>query len=68
MSATDESETPLNHLSERINANVWRVISNPTHHTESKTDELKTLIQTMHRRQRVLGKWKIDEADPPEAA
>jgi hypothetical protein len=30
MSAADESENLLDHLTERINPNGWRVISNPS--------------------------------------
>lgn len=30
MAAADESENLFEHLSERINPNGWRVISNPT--------------------------------------
>jgi hypothetical protein len=67
MSSTDESENLLNQVSERINPNGWRVISNPTRPPDPETDELKTLIQTMQK-QRVPGKRKIEETDPPEAA
>jgi hypothetical protein len=68
MASTDESENLLDHLTERINANGWRVISNPTRRPEPESDELKTLIQTMQGRQRVPGRRKMDETDPPEAA
>jgi hypothetical protein len=68
MSSTDESENLLDHLTERINAKGWRVISNPAGRPEPEADELKALIQTMQGRQRVPGKRKIEEADPPEAA
>jgi hypothetical protein len=47
MSAADESENLLDHLTERINPNGWRVISNPTRQPDPGTDELKTLIRTM---------------------
>jgi hypothetical protein len=30
MATTEDSENPPDHLTERINANGWRVISNPT--------------------------------------
>ena len=30
MSVADESENLLDHLTERVNSNGWRVISNPT--------------------------------------
>jgi hypothetical protein len=62
MSSTDESETLLDHLAERINANGWRVISNLTRQPESNADELKMLIQ------RIPGRRKSEEPDPPEAA
>ncbi|MGA9994461.1 MAG: hypothetical protein WBP93_03550 [Pyrinomonadaceae bacterium] len=68
MPSTDESENLLDHLSERVNANGWRVISNPSRQPDLKADELKTLIRTMQRRQRTPGKRKIDETDPPDAA
>jgi hypothetical protein len=68
MSSTDESENLLDHLTERINANGWRVISNPARPPEPEADELKALIQTMQGRQRVAGNRKYEEADPPEAA
>jgi hypothetical protein len=67
MSSTDESENLLDHVSERINPDGWRVISNPTRPPDPKTDELKTFIQTMQK-QRVPGKRKIEEIEPPEAA
>ena len=67
MSSTDESENLLDHVSERVNPNGRRVISNPTRPTGPKTDELKTLIQTL-KKQRIPGKRKIEETDPPEAA
>jgi CHASE2 domain-containing sensor protein len=68
MSFTDESENLLDHLTERINANGWRVISSPVRRPEPEADELKALIQTLQGRQRLLGKRKTDETDPPEAA
>jgi uroporphyrinogen-III synthase len=68
MSSTDESENLLDHLTERINANGWRVISNPAWSLEPEADELKQLIQTVQGQQRVAGKRKYEETDPPEAA
>jgi hypothetical protein len=68
MSSTDESENLLDHLTERINANGWRVMSNTTRQPAPESDELKALIQTMQGRQRVPGKRKYEETDPPEAA
>ena len=67
MAAIDDSENLPDHLTERINPNGWRVISNPTRLPHHKTDELKTLIQTM-KKQRVPGKQKLEETEPPEAA
>lgn len=68
MSSTDESENLLDHLSERVNVNGWRVISNPTRPPDPEAEELKALIQTVQKRQRIPGKLKIEEKDPPEAA
>ena len=68
MASPDESENLLDHLTERINANGWRVISNPARPLEPEVDELKALIHTLQGRQRVFGKRKYEEADPPEAA
>jgi hypothetical protein len=68
MSATDESENLLDHLTKRINPNGWRVISNPTRQPDPEADELKTLIRTMQKGQRSPGKRKVDETEPPEAA
>jgi hypothetical protein len=68
MSAADESENLLDHLTERINPNGWRVISNPTRQPDSGADELKTLIQIMQRERRSPGRRKVDETDPMEAA
>jgi hypothetical protein len=42
MAATDDSENLLDHLTERINPNGWRVISNPTRQPEPEADDLKT--------------------------
>jgi hypothetical protein len=67
MSSTDESENLLDQVSERINPNGWRVISNPTRPPDPEIGELKTLIQTMQQ-QRVPGRRKIEETEPPEAA
>jgi hypothetical protein len=68
MSATDESEDLLDHLTERINPNGWRVINNPTRQPDPDADELKTLIRTMQKGRRTPGKRKVDKTDPPEAA
>jgi hypothetical protein len=68
MSSTDESENLPDQASERVNSNGWRVISNPTRPPDPEADELKTLILSMQRRQRVPGKRKIEETEPPEAA
>jgi hypothetical protein len=68
MSATDESENLLDHLTERINPNGWRVISSPTRRPEPGADELKTLIRTMQNGRRSPGRRKADETEPPEAA
>ena len=68
MSATDESENLLDHLTERIDPNGWRVISNPTRRPDPGADELKTLIQTMQKGRRSPGRRKVDETEPPEAA
>jgi hypothetical protein len=68
MSSTDESEDPLDHLSERVNPKGWRVISNPTRPPDPEADELKTLIQSMQKQRPVSGKWKLEETEPPEAA
>lgn len=68
MSGTNESENLLDHLTERINPNGWRVISSPTRQSDPEADELKTLIQTMQNGRRSPGRRKIDEMEPPEAA
>ncbi|MCA1568276.1 MAG: hypothetical protein LC803_22055 [Acidobacteria bacterium] len=68
MAITDESENLLDHLTERINPNGWRVISNRTRQPDLEADELKTLIQTMQKQQQVPSKWQTEEANPPEAA
>lgn len=68
MSITDESENLLDHLTERINPNGWRVISNPTRQSDPEADELRTLIQTMQERRQLPGKRKVEETEPPEAA
>jgi hypothetical protein len=67
MAAIDDSENLSDHLSERINSNGWRVISNSTCPPDPEADELKSLIQTM-RQQRIPGKRKLEETEPPEAA
>jgi hypothetical protein len=68
MSATDESENMLDHLTVRINPNGWRVISNPARQPDPGADELKTLIRTMQKGRRIPGGRKVDETEPPEAA
>ena len=68
MSATDESENPLDHLTERINPHGWRVISNPTRQPDPGADELKTLVRTMQKGRRAPGRRKVCETEPPEAA
>ncbi len=68
MSAANESENLLDHLTERINPNGWRLISNPTRQPNLEAKELKTLLQTMQKRQQVPGKRRSEETDSPEAA
>lgn len=68
MAATDDPESLLDHLTERINPNGWRVISNPTRRPDTGADELKTLIRTMQNGRRSPGRRKVDESEPPEAA
>lgn len=68
MAITDESENLLDHLTERVNTNGWRVISNPTRQLDRPADELKTLIQTMRKQQGSIDKRQSEEIDPPEAA
>jgi hypothetical protein len=68
MATTDDSENLLDHLTERINPNGWRVISNPTRQPDPGADELKSLIQTMQKGRQSPGRRKADETDPPEAA
>jgi hypothetical protein len=68
MSATDESENLLDHLTERINPNGWRVISNPTRQPDPGADESKILIRTMQKGRRTPGRRNADEMEPPEAA
>ena len=68
MAATDDSENLLDHLTERINPNGWRVIGNPTQRLDPGADELKTLIRTMQKGRRTPGGRKVDETEPPEAA
>lgn len=68
MAITDESENLLGHLTERININGWRVISNPTRQPGPEADELKLLIQTMRKLRHVSGKHHAGETEPPEAA
>ena len=68
MSITDESENLLEHLTESINPNGWRIISNPTRQLDPGADKLKTLIQTMQKGRQPPGKRKVEELEPPEAA
>jgi hypothetical protein len=68
MSTKDESENLLDRLTERINPNGWRVISNPTRQPDPAADELKALIQTMQQGRRSPGQQKVEETEPPEAA
>jgi hypothetical protein len=68
MSAADESDNLFDHLTERSNPNIWRVISNPTQQPDPGADELKTLIRSMQKGRRSPGKRKVDETAPPEAA
>jgi hypothetical protein len=68
MATTEDSENLPNHLTERINPNGWRVISNPTRRPDSKADELKSLIQTIQKGRQPPGKRKVEETEPPEAA
>jgi hypothetical protein len=68
MAAKEDSENLLDHLTERINPNGWRVIINPTQHPSPEADELKTLIQMMQEGRRPPGKRKVEETEPPEAA
>jgi hypothetical protein len=68
MSAADESESLLDHLTERINPKDWRVSSNRTRHPDPGADELKTLIQIMQKERRSPDRLKVDEKDPTEAA
>ena len=60
MATTDDSENLLDHLTERINANGWRVISNPTRQPDSEADVLKTLIRTMQEGRQPPGKRKAE--------
>jgi hypothetical protein len=69
MAIADESENLSDHSTGRNPSRGWRVISNPIRQAHSESDELKTLIQTMqHRHQRTVGKRKLEETEPPEAA
>jgi hypothetical protein len=52
MAATDDPENLPDNLTERINPNGWRVISNPTRQPDPGADELKTLIRTMQKGRR----------------
>lgn len=68
MAATDDSENLLDHSTERINPNGWRVISNPTRRPDPGADELKTLIRTRQKGRRSPDRRKVDETETPEAA
>jgi hypothetical protein len=68
MAATDDPENLPDNLTERVNPNGWRVISNPTQRPDPGADELKSLIRTMQRGRRSPGGRKADESEPPEAA
>jgi hypothetical protein len=68
MAATDDSENLPDHVTERVNPNGWRVISNPTRPQAPEADDLKTLIRTMQEGRRRPGKRKVEETEPPEAA
>jgi hypothetical protein len=68
MAATDDPENPSDHLSERVNPNGWRVISNSTRQPDPGADELKALIRTIQKGRRTPGGRKVDETEPPEAA
>ncbi len=68
MAATDDPDNLPDHLTERINPNGWRVISNPTRRPDPGADELKTLIRTMQKGRQSPGGRKVDETEPPEAA
>jgi hypothetical protein len=68
MAAMDNSDSLPDHLTERINPNGWRVISNPTRQPDPEADELKTLIRKMQAGPRLPGRRKVAETEPPEAA
>jgi len=69
MSIADESGNFPDNSTGRNPPRGWHVISNPIQQTESESDELKSLIQTMQQRhQRTQGKRKLEETDSPEAA
>jgi hypothetical protein len=68
MSAADESENLLDHLTERISPNGRRVISNPTRQPEPRGDELRALIQSMQQGWVSPGWRKVDKTEPPAAA
>jgi hypothetical protein len=58
----------LDYLTERINPNGWRVISNPSRQIVPEVDELKMLIRSMRGRQHAGDERKTDETESPEAA
>lgn len=49
MATTDDPDNLPDHLTERINPNGWRVISNPTRQPDPGAAELKTLIRTIQK-------------------
>lgn len=68
MSSAKESENVVDPLTERINSKGWRVISNPIRQPVPEADELKTLMRTVQKQQRVPVRWRLEETDPLEAA
>jgi hypothetical protein len=68
MSSAKETENLLDPLTERINPNGWRVISNPVRQPTPEAHKLKTLMQTVQKQQRVPLRRRLEETDPPEAA
>ena len=68
MSSENESDNLVGPLTKRINSKGWRLISNPSRQPTPEADELKTLMRTMPKQQRVPSRWQLEETDPPEAA
>ena len=58
----------LEHLSERINVNGWRAVSNHGREAEVPDEELKEMIRWMRRQRCEAGRHVMEEAEPPEAA